>query len=99
MLEGTCGGHLVQPKIKAGPTGRKCSGLSSVMVEISPRMGMSQPFGLPIAGLTTCTRAAPKVGTPILLCWPITSEAEVGGMSTDVEPFCQYSIIQNVHYR
>lgn len=32
-------------------------------------------------------RAAPKVKLPILLCWPVTSGADVGGTATEVEPF------------
>jgi len=28
---------------------------------------------------------------PILLCWPMTPEAD-GGMAVEVEPSCQYSI-------
>jgi len=31
-------------------------------------------------------RAAPKVIPPVLLCWPATSEAVVGGMEEEVEP-------------
>ena len=38
------------------------------------------------------TRAAPKVMPPILLCWPTTSEADVGGMAVEVEPSHQYSV-------
>jgi len=38
------------------------------------------------------TRAALKVMSPILLCWPTTSETDVGGMAVDPEPFCQYPI-------
>ena len=38
------------------------------------------------------TRAAPKTRPPILLCWPMVSEADVGGMAVGVEPSCQYSI-------
>ena len=37
-------------------------------------------------------RAAPKVMPPVLLCWPMTSEAGAGGMAVEVEPSCQYSI-------
>ena len=29
---------------------------------------------------------------PILLCWPMISEVDVGGMAAEVEPFWQYSI-------
>ena len=37
-------------------------------------------------------RAALKVMPPILLCWPMMSEADVGGMAVEVEPSHQYSI-------
>ena len=39
-----------------------------------------------------CMRAASKVTSPILLCWPTMSEAGVGGMAVEVEPPHQYSI-------
>ena len=29
---------------------------------------------------------------PIVFCWPITSEADFGGMAVEVEPSHQYSI-------
>ena len=29
---------------------------------------------------------------PILLCWPTTSEVDIGGMTVEVEPAQQYSI-------
>ena len=29
---------------------------------------------------------------PTLLCWPTMSEADVGDMAVEVEPFCQYSV-------
>ena len=38
------------------------------------------------------TRMAPKVTRAILLCWPTTSEADVGGMAVRVEPSHQYSV-------
>jgi len=38
------------------------------------------------------TRAALKVMSPILLCWPTTSEADGGGMVVEPEPSHQYSI-------
>ena len=38
-------------------------------------------------------RVALTVMPPILLCWPVTSEADVGVMSVEVEPSHQYSII------
>ena len=41
--------------------------------------------------------AAPKVMPPILLCWPTTSEVDVGGMRTEAEPSRQYSIIFSCH--
>ena len=31
-------------------------------------------------------KAEPKVMPPILLCWPATSEEDVGGMTAEVEP-------------
>jgi len=37
-------------------------------------------------------RTAPKVTPPILSRWPTTSEADVGGMTVEVEPSHQYSI-------
>ena len=30
--------------------------------------------------------------TPMLLCWPAASEAEVDGMAIEVEPSLQYSV-------
>jgi len=27
---------------------------------------------------------------PILLCWPVTSEVDVGGIAAEVESSCQY---------
>ena len=38
------------------------------------------------------TRAASKVMPPVLLCWPTTSEAYVGGMAVEVDPSRQYSV-------
>jgi len=38
-------------------------------------------------------KAAPKVMLPILLCWPMMSETDVGGMTVEVDPSCQYAII------
>ena len=37
-------------------------------------------------------RATPKVMSPILLCWPMMSQADSGGMAVEVEPSHQYSI-------
>ena len=37
-------------------------------------------------------RGAPKVMPPILLCWPTTSEANVGGIAVEAEPSHQYSV-------
>ena len=37
-------------------------------------------------------KAEPKVMPPILLCWPATSEEDVGGMTAEVEPSQQYPI-------
>jgi len=39
-----------------------------------------------------CTRAALKLMPPILLCWPMTSEANVVDMAVEVEPSRQYSV-------
>ena len=36
--------------------------------------------------------AAPKVTTPVLLCWPMTSGADVSGTAVEVEPLHQCSI-------
>ena len=38
------------------------------------------------------TMAATEVIPPILLCWPMTSEADVGGTAREAEPSHQYSI-------
>ena len=38
------------------------------------------------------TRAALEVMTPVLLCRPVASEADVGGMAVEVEPSHQYSV-------
>ena len=35
-------------------------------------------------------RAAPKVMVPILLCWSMMSEVDVGDMAVEVEPSHQY---------
>ena len=37
-------------------------------------------------------RAALKAVPSILLCWPMMSEVEVGGMAVEVEPSCHYPI-------
>jgi len=42
---------------------------------------------------TSNTRAALKVMHSILLCWPMTSEVDVGGTTVEAEPSHQYSII------
>ena len=42
--------------------------------------------------ITYFTRAALKVLPRILWCWPMTSEAHVGLMAVEAEPFHQYSI-------
>jgi len=34
---------------------------------------------------------------PILLCWPTTSEVDVGDMAVEVEPSHQYSVIFCCH--
>jgi hypothetical protein len=38
------------------------------------------------------TRVSLKLMPPILLCWPMTSEADVGDMAVDFEPSRLYSI-------
>ena len=35
---------------------------------------------------TIVKRVALKIMSPILLCWPMTSEADVGDMTAEVEP-------------
>jgi len=35
--------------------------------------------------------AAPKAKLPILLCWPMMSEADVGGMAVEAGTSCPYS--------
>ncbi|MEQ5146204.1 hypothetical protein ABN231_18085 [Proteus mirabilis] len=37
-------------------------------------------------------KAVPEVRLSVLLCWPTTSEVDVGGMAVEVEPSHQYSI-------
>ena len=37
-------------------------------------------------------RPAPKVIPPILLCWPMISDTNIGGMAVEVEPSHQYFI-------
>ena len=37
-------------------------------------------------------RVTPKLMPPVLLCWPVILEADVGDMAVEVEPFHQYSI-------
>ena len=56
-----------------------------------------EPFLLPpdaVCGSFTYinARAPLKAVPPILLCWPMMSEADVGGMAVEVEPSHQYSI-------
>ena len=36
-------------------------------------------------------RTAPKIIPPILLCWPMTSEVNVGGVAVEAEPSPHYS--------
>jgi len=40
----------------------------------------------------SCTRIAPKLVPPILLCWHTTSKADVGDMAVEVEPSRQYPV-------
>ena len=42
--------------------------------------------------VSDCTRAALTVMSPMLLSWPMMSEADVGGMAIEVEPSHQYPI-------
>ena len=42
-------------------------------------------------------RAALKVMPPVLLCWPMMSEADVGGMAVEVETSWQYSVKFHCH--
>ncbi len=35
-------------------------------------------------------RTALKIMPPILLCWPVMLEVDVGGMAVEVEPSHQY---------
>jgi len=41
--------------------------------------------------------AASKVMPPVLLSWPITSEADVGGMVVEAKPSHQYSVTYCCH--
>ena len=43
-------------------------------------------------------RAALKVVSPILLCWPMTPEADVGGVAIEIEPFCHLSDSNNMKW-
>ena len=42
-------------------------------------------------------RAAPEVMHPILWCWPTTPEADIGGMTVEVEPSHQCSVTVYCH--
>ena len=42
--------------------------------------------------ITYFTRVVPKVMPPVLLCWPMMSEAD-SGMAVEVEPPHQYPIM------
>jgi len=37
-------------------------------------------------------RVTLKLMPPSLLCWPTTSEVDVGDIAVEVEPSCQYSV-------
>ena len=39
-----------------------------------------------------CMRVAPKVMSPLLLCWPMTPDMDFGGMAVDIIPSHKYSI-------
>lgn len=43
------------------------------------------------------TRAALKVLSPILLCWPTTPEVGVGGVAVEVAPLHQHSVMFCCH--
>ena len=43
--------------------------------------------------------AVPKVMSPILLCWPMTSEADIVGKAVGVEPSPQYPVTFCCHER
>ena len=45
-----------------------------------------------ISNVVSFARAAPKVMCPVLLCRPITSEVDAGGMAVGAEPSHQYCI-------
>ena len=38
-------------------------------------------------------RTAPKAVSPILLCWPATSEMHIGGMAAEIELSYQNSVL------
>ena len=38
-------------------------------------------------------RTAPKVMPPILLCWPMKSETDVGGTAVEAKPFCTLDFV------
>ena len=40
------------------------------------------------------TRAASKVMPPILLCWPTMSQADIGGMTVEVEPSSMHRFVK-----
>ena len=42
--------------------------------------------------LCDTTKTALKIMPPILLCWPMMSEADVGGMAVKAEPSHQHSM-------
>jgi len=48
--------------------------------------------GASTSKISVTTKVAPKLMTPILLCWPTTTEADVGDMAVEVEPSLQYSV-------
>ena len=43
--------------------------------------------------IACCARAALKVVPPVLLCWPTTPEADVGGLSVEAEHSHHYSML------
>jgi len=50
-----------------------------------PEFSESKINSVGMSRMPAYTRVAPKLMTPILLCWPTTSEADVGDMVVEVE--------------
>lgn len=56
------------------------------------RREMTMMMERKMAAVTLNARATPKVMPPIFLCWPMTLEADEGGVAVDVELSYQRSI-------